>query len=158
MSFASNAQSLVQAAALPMEFEPISLAGLATSIGDTPSIPGLNTDVSGGKTLDAAETKTGRDGEATLPGVSAFELQILNQFFLVHKVLNEIIEDMSSLNRLGAERVSALKKSAAVADGAKAPLESLAARERALETKISDNMVFCVVRCVTFLGEAASCF
>jgi hypothetical protein len=154
MSFTSKAQSLIQSAALPMELEPISLAGLVASAGDATSTTKTRINVSGGNTSTRTERSGAtvesshcRNDDASMPGVSTFELQILNQFFLIFKVLNEIIEDMSSLNRLGSERVASLKKSLAAFDDANPALESITARERVIEAKIGDNMMFCVVRC-----------
>lgn len=146
VSFTSNAQRLVQASAFPQNVEPVNLPGLtASNVVVNPLV--LNSSDSKGESNPKSLSAASLDG-SDIPGVSVFEMQILNQFFLVHKVLNEIIEDMSSLNRLGSERVALLKKSAILlskADSNGPPLEAITVKERAIESKISENMVFCEV-------------
>ncbi|RLN89119.1 hypothetical protein BBJ28_00024563 [Nothophytophthora sp. Chile5] len=46
------------------------------------------------------------------PSVASVEMDTLNHFILVHKVFNEMIEDLSTLNRLGTERITAARKGA----------------------------------------------
>ncbi|RLN38017.1 hypothetical protein BBJ28_00024477, partial [Nothophytophthora sp. Chile5] len=93
------------------------------------------------------------------PVVASVEMSILNQFALVHKVLNEMVADLSKLNRLGTERVAVARRgtvaigstilvrppATAMHEGA-ALLGGVKSREEALETKIAKNMVFCMVR------------
>lgn len=71
------------------------------------------------------------------------EVQIINNFFLMQKVFHETIKDISLLNQLGIERVNSMRKHSS--DPA-AILADVRQCEEVIETKISENMEFCVVR------------
>lgn len=72
------------------------------------------------------------------------EIQIIHHFFLMQKVFNETIKDISLLNRLGVERVNVMRKNSSEAATILAEKRE---REIVIEEKIAENMEFCVVRC-----------
>ncbi|KAL3669263.1 hypothetical protein V7S43_005645 [Phytophthora oleae] len=76
----------------------------------------------------------------------ATEVQIINHFFLMQKVFSESIKDISLLTRLGVERVNATRKN----PNDTAVLADVRQREEAIETKVSENMDFCVTACLNF--------
>ena len=71
--------------------------------------------------------------------MTSAEQHIMDQFTLIYKVFNEIIEDLSRLNRLNSSRASlSLKKNDQEAQTAKP-------NEAAIKKKIDDNLMFCMV-------------
>ena len=68
--------------------------------------------------------------------ISSVEMHILNQFIMIHKVFNEVIEDLSRLNRVGSQRIATKKPDEAA---------TLRANEKSLEKKINEKIVFAVV-------------
>jgi hypothetical protein len=120
----------------------MSLAGLT----DDPVIPGLNAPISSSPSSPApvVPTTAGHQGvlaqsEQPRPTISLAELQLLNHFVLITKVLDEVVEDLSQLNKLGSQRV-ALKK-----DRLDDEIAALVAAEAKIETKIDNNLTFCAV-------------
>ncbi|KAG6613868.1 Voltage-gated Ion Channel (VIC) Superfamily [Phytophthora cinnamomi] len=77
----------------------------------------------------------------------ATEIQIINNFFLMQKVFNETIKDISLLNRLGVERINVMRKHA---NDAPTILAEKREREIAIEDKLAENMEFCVTACLNF--------
>ncbi|GMF38509.1 unnamed protein product [Phytophthora lilii] len=75
------------------------------------------------------------------------EVQIISNFFLMHKVFHETIKDISLLNCLGIERVNTMRKNSSEA-ATKIP--DVREREELIEAKISENMEFCVTACLNF--------
>ncbi|KAE8987111.1 hypothetical protein PF011_g19705 [Phytophthora fragariae] len=75
------------------------------------------------------------------------EIQIIHHFFLMQKVFNETIKDISLLNRLGVERVNVMRKNSSEAATILAEKRE---REIVIEEKISENMEFCVTACLNF--------
>ncbi|KAG6953673.1 hypothetical protein JG688_00012713 [Phytophthora aleatoria] len=76
-------------------------------------------------------------------------IPVINQFFLMQKVFHETIKDISLLNQLGMERVNTMRKKLSEAATL---LADVRLREEVIETKISENMNFCVTACLNFAG------
>ncbi|KAK1937787.1 Potassium voltage-gated channel subfamily C member 2 [Phytophthora citrophthora] len=74
------------------------------------------------------------------------EVQIIDNFFLMQKVFSESIKDISLLTRLGVERVNAMRKNPSNTAG----LTGVREREEGIETKVSENMDFCLTACLNF--------
>jgi hypothetical protein len=82
-------------------------------------------------------------------GARAPELKLINQFFLMHKVFNAMIEDLSSINRLGAEFVATARKRPSIVDSGPevaTVFADMRRREEEVEAKLSQNLAFCMVR------------
>ncbi|KAF1791953.1 Voltage-gated potassium channel [Phytophthora cactorum] len=94
---------------------------------------------------------TARDEEpaAAQPYTRLTEAQVINQFFLMQKVFHETIKDISLLNQLGMERVNTMRKKLSEAATL---LADVRLREEVIETKISENMNFCITACLNFAG------
>ncbi|KAH7464695.1 Potassium voltage-gated channel subfamily C member 2 [Phytophthora ramorum] len=78
------------------------------------------------------------------------ELQITNHFFLMQKVFHETIKDISLLNRLGIQRINTTRKNSLPRTELGTLLVDIRSQEQVVETKISENMDFCVTACLNF--------
>ncbi|KAF4148981.1 Ion transport protein [Phytophthora infestans] len=94
---------------------------------------------------------TAREEEPTTtqPYTRLTEAQIINHFFIMQKVFHETIKDISLLNQLGMERVNTMRKKLSEAATL---LVDVRRREEVIETKILENMNFCVTACLNFAG------
>ncbi|OWZ21635.1 Voltage-gated Ion Channel [Phytophthora megakarya] len=95
---------------------------------------------------------TAREDENVVSGQSythTTEVQMINSFFMMQKVFHETIKDISLLNQLGIERVNSMRK---LSIEAATTLADVRQREQATETKIAENMEFCVTACMNFAG------
>ncbi|ETP23259.1 hypothetical protein F441_03591 [Phytophthora nicotianae CJ01A1] len=117
-----------------------------------------NTDVSGAiddpnavramSNVALSPPTTARDEEpAAAPYTRLTDTEVINQFFLMQKVFHETIKDISLLNQLGMERVNTMRKKL---NEAATLLADIRRREEVIETKISENMNFCVTACLNF--------
>jgi hypothetical protein len=98
--------------------------------------------------LPAAPHVVKREDDSSTPHqyTRSTELQITNHFFLMQKVFNEAVKDISILNRLGVQRINLARKASITPSELAALLADVRRREEEMETKIMENMDFCVVR------------
>ncbi|GMF58440.1 unnamed protein product [Phytophthora fragariaefolia] len=102
------------------------------------------------RTVSASSEPSTDRGENTVSKqhyTRSTEVQIINNFFLMQKVFNETIKDISLLNRLGIERTNIMRKHLSEA---LALLAEKREREIEIEAKLAENMEFCVTACLNF--------
>ncbi|TMW62039.1 hypothetical protein Poli38472_009532 [Pythium oligandrum] len=80
------------------------------------------------------------------PSISAGEMQALNHFLVIQKVMNQMIEDLGQLSRFGPRRVSFRRLSST------SEVDTLSARqsEAEIERRIKDNLNYCVSLLLSF--------
>ncbi|DAZ99376.1 TPA: LOW QUALITY PROTEIN: hypothetical protein N0F65_005278 [Lagenidium giganteum] len=129
---------------------PVSIAGLArNNDGSSSPTNESSTPATMIGAVNAVMLTSRRDmaenAESRRPSITTVEMQILNQFIMIHKVFTEVIEDLSKLNRLGSRRVSIRKGTGSDSEG-----ESMKNNELQIERKIAENMTFCITVFLNF--------